>query len=82
MYSVHLFPNYAQPVSFPGPLSNQNKSSHLCIQAYNKRKTSNAQSSYIAALVEYQISLVDLAYATGTLLEAAQVKWDDAENIK
>ena len=35
----------------------------------------NAQSSEIAALTEYQISLVDLAYATGTLLGAAKVQW-------
>ncbi len=36
----------------------------------------NAQLSELSALVEYQISLVDLAYATGTLLGAAQVEWD------
>jgi outer membrane protein TolC len=36
----------------------------------------NAQSTEINALTEYQISLVDLAYATGTLLGAAQVEWE------
>jgi outer membrane protein TolC len=36
----------------------------------------NAQSTEINALAEYQIALVDLAYATGTLLGAAQVDWD------
>jgi len=33
------------------------------------------QRSEISALVDYQISLVDLAYATGTLLGAAKVEW-------
>jgi outer membrane protein TolC len=36
----------------------------------------NAQSSEIAALANYQISLVDLAYATGTVLGSAKVRWD------
>ncbi|HSW02805.1 MAG TPA: TolC family protein [Sedimentisphaerales bacterium] len=36
----------------------------------------NAQSSEINALVEYQISLVDLAYATGTILGAARIQWE------
>jgi len=36
----------------------------------------NAQSAEIQALVEYQIALVDLAYATGTLLGAAKVRWE------
>jgi outer membrane protein TolC len=36
----------------------------------------DAQSAQIRALVEYQIAQVDLAYATGTLLGAAQVTWD------
>jgi hypothetical protein len=27
-------------------------------------------------LVEYQISLVDLAYATGTVLGAARIHWE------
>lgn len=35
----------------------------------------NAQSSEINALAEYQIALVDLGYATGTLLGAARVDW-------
>jgi outer membrane protein len=35
----------------------------------------NAQSAEISALTEYQISLVDLAYATGTLLGSANVEW-------
>jgi hypothetical protein len=26
--------------------------------------------------VEYQVSLVDVAYATGTLLGAAQIEWE------
>ena len=36
----------------------------------------DAQSSEIRALVEYQIALVDLAYATGTLLGADKVRWE------
>lgn len=36
----------------------------------------DAQSAEIAALTEYQISLVDLAFATGTLLGAAKVEWE------
>ncbi len=35
----------------------------------------DAQSAEIVALTEYQIALVDLAYATGTLLGAAKVQW-------
>ena len=35
----------------------------------------DAQSSEISALAEYQIALVDLSYATGTLLGAAKVQW-------
>ncbi len=38
----------------------------------------NAQSTEINALTEYQIALVDLAYATGTLLGAAQIDWEPA----
>jgi outer membrane protein TolC len=34
-----------------------------------------AQSAEIQALAEYQIALVDLAYATGKLLGAAKVQW-------
>jgi outer membrane protein len=36
----------------------------------------NAQSAEIQALTEYQIALVDLAYATGTLLGATRVSWE------
>ena len=36
----------------------------------------NAQSSEINALTEYQISLIDLAYATGTLLGASDIEID------
>ncbi len=36
----------------------------------------NSQSAEILALAEYQIALVDLAYATGTLLGAAKVRWE------
>jgi outer membrane protein TolC len=35
-----------------------------------------AQSREILALTEYQISLIDLAFATGTLLGAAKVEWE------
>jgi len=35
----------------------------------------DAQSAEILALAEYQIALVDVAYATGTLLGAAKVQW-------
>jgi outer membrane protein TolC len=36
----------------------------------------DAQSSEILALAEYQIAMVDMAYATGTLLGAAKVSWE------
>lgn len=36
----------------------------------------NAQSSEISALADYQISLVDVAYATGTILGSAKVRWE------
>lgn len=36
----------------------------------------NAQSAEIAALAEYQIALVDLSYATGTILGAARIQWE------
>ena len=39
-------------------------------------KFADAQSAEIRALTEYQIALVDLAYATGTLLGAAKVHWE------
>jgi len=35
-----------------------------------------SQRAEILALSEYQIALVDLAYATGTLLGAAKVRWE------
>ena len=35
-----------------------------------------SQRAEILALTEYQIALVDLAYATGTLLGAAKVRWE------
>ncbi|MGD0078600.1 MAG: TolC family protein [Sedimentisphaerales bacterium] len=38
-------------------------------------KFANAQSTEILALTEYQIAQVDLAYATGTLLGAAKIRW-------
>jgi outer membrane protein len=38
-------------------------------------KFANAQSTEIRALTEYQIAQVDLAYATGTLLGAAKIRW-------
>jgi len=44
-----------------------------------------AQRAEILALAEYQIALVDLAYATGTLLGAAKVRWEPIvlpDNIK
>ena len=39
-------------------------------------KFANAQSAEIISLTEYQISQIDLAYATGTLLGAAKVQWE------
>jgi outer membrane protein TolC len=36
----------------------------------------DAQSSEIAAITEYQIAQVDLAFATGTVLGAARVAWE------
>lgn len=39
-------------------------------------KFANAQSAEITALAEYQIALVDLAYATGTVLGASRIQWD------
>lgn len=35
-----------------------------------------AQRAEISAIADYQISLIDLAYATGTLLGAAKVQWE------
>jgi len=39
-------------------------------------KFAEAQSAEILALAEYQIAQVDLAFATGTLLGAAKVRWE------
>ncbi len=39
-------------------------------------KFADAQSAEILALAEYQIALVDLGFATGTLLGAAKVQWE------
>jgi outer membrane protein len=36
----------------------------------------NAQSAEIQALAEYEIAMVDAAFATGTLLGAAKVEWE------
>ena len=36
----------------------------------------NSQSAEISALVDYQISLVDLAYATGTIFGSAKIRWE------
>jgi len=38
----------------------------------------DAQSAEIQALAQYEIALVDLAYATGTLLGASRVDWEPA----
>ena len=38
-------------------------------------KLADAQSSEISAVTEYQISQIDLAFATGTLLGAANIEW-------
>lgn len=37
----------------------------------------DAQSSEVRAIADYRISLVDLAVATGTVLGAADVRWDE-----
>jgi len=39
----------------------------------------DAQSAEIRALAEYQIALVDLAYATGMMLGAAKVQWEPVQ---
>ncbi|MBN2452181.1 MAG: TolC family protein [Lentisphaeria bacterium] len=36
-----------------------------------------AQSAEVEALAEYQIALVDLAYATGTILGGARLRWEE-----
>ncbi len=40
----------------------------------------DAQSAEITALVEYEIALVDIAYATGTVLGAARIDLGEAES--
>lgn len=45
-------------------------------------RLADAQSSEIRAITEYQIALVDLAHATGTLLGAAKVDWEPIEVSK
>jgi outer membrane protein len=44
-------------------------------------KYADAQSRAIRAEVEYQISQVDLAYATGSLLGAARVEWKSYDEL-
>jgi outer membrane protein TolC len=39
-------------------------------------RLAEAQRAEIAALTEYQISLVDAAFATGTLLGAAKIEFE------
>lgn len=36
----------------------------------------DAQTSEIRALADYQVALVDVAYATGTILGAARIQWE------
>ena len=43
---------------------------------YAQTNFANAQSAEITALADYQIALVDLAYATGTILGAARIQWE------
>lgn len=40
-------------------------------------RLADAQQSEIAAVVDYQITQVDLAFATGTLLGASRVEWEE-----
>lgn len=40
-------------------------------------RLASAQSAEIEALTQYQIALVDMAYATGTVLGAARVRWQE-----
>jgi outer membrane protein TolC len=42
----------------------------------------NAQSSEVAAVTEYQIAQVDIAFATGTVLGAARVVWEPSRGRK
>ena len=39
-------------------------------------RVADAQSREISALAEYQIALVDVAFATGTLLGHSRIRWD------
>jgi len=39
----------------------------------------DAQSAEILSLTDYQISLVDLAYATGTVFGSAKIRWEPLE---
>lgn len=41
-------------------------------------RLADAQSSEVRALVDYQIAQIDLAFATGTILGSAQVRWEPA----
>jgi outer membrane protein len=41
-------------------------------------KLANAQSAEISAVTDYQISQVDIAFATGTVLGASKVVWEPA----
>ena len=42
----------------------------------------NAQSAEVAAVTEYQIAQVDIAFATGTVLGASRVVWEPAGGRK
>lgn len=42
-------------------------------------RLADAQSSEVRALVDYQVAQIDLAFATGTVLGATQVRWDPSE---
>lgn len=44
-----------------------------------QERFADAQSAEIAALTDYQIAQVDLAYATGTIMGAARVRWHDGK---
>ena len=45
-------------------------------------KLADAQSSEVRALAEYQIALVDVAFASGNLLGAAAVQWDAGDEFR
>lgn len=42
-------------------------------------RLADAQSSEVRALVDYQVAQIDLAFATGTVLGAAQVRWEPTD---